>query len=402
MKNKVKFKEAILKIVIISISMSLIFAFINLYEYRTYVKSYNNKIMSIVTSIKEKYPDISDNEIMDMLNSDSSGNDMFRKYGIDIRKEAIIEQNDKSFIIFIISEIIIIIFLNLILMYIFVQYNMDKSKDIIEITELIDKINHRNYELKIDETTEDELSILKNEIYKTTIMLREETDNSLKDKLILKKSIEDISHQIKTPLTSIVINLDNLLDNPDLNSKRKELFLREIKNKTYSISFLIESLLKLSKFDVNTIKFNKKEVLVKELIDSSLDNVRALADLKNIKITTIGNNTDKMTCDFKWEIEAITNILKNAIEHSKENLNVTVEYETNKVYTKIAIKNFGSKISQKDLIHIFDRFYKGENSSDDSVGIGLALAKAIIEKDNGRIKVKSDESQTMFIIKYFK
>ena len=193
-----------------------------------------------------------------------------------------------------------------------------------------------------------------------------------------------------------------MLDNPDLNSKRKELFLREIKNKTYSISFLIESLLKLSKFDVNTIRFNQKEVLIKELIDSSLDNVRALADLKNIKITTVGNNTDKLICDSKWESEAITNILKNAIEHSKENLNVTVEYETNKVYTKIAIKNFGSKISQKDLIHIFDRFYKGENSSDDSVGIGLALAKAIIEKDNGRIKVRSDESETLFIIKYFK
>lgn len=402
MKNKVEFKKTIVKTSIVSVIMVLILVIINIFEYRSFIQNYNSKIISIASGLRDKYPELTDNDIITIINSNGQGEDIFRQYGFNIKEESIIQKNKDIFIKFIICEIVIIIIFMGLMEIVYLKYNKKKDKDIKEITELINRINHRNYELDISENTEDGLSALKNEIYKTTIMLREETDNSIKDKLELKKSLEDISHQLKTPLTSILINLDNLMYNPNLEQEKREEFLREIKNKTYNIKFLIEALLKLSKFDVNTIEFNEDEVLIKELIGLSLKNVLALADLKNVKISFDGNNADKVTCDFKWQVEAISNILKNAIEHSKENSEILIAYETNNVYSKITVKDFGDGISNIDLKHIFERFYKGKNSSNDSIGIGLALAKTIIEKDNGRIDVKSDKNGTTFVIKYFK
>lgn len=103
-----------------------------------------------------------------------------------------------------------------------------------------------------------------------------------------------------------------------------------------------------------------------------------------------------------WQVEAITNILKNSIDHSKEFEKVIVEYKENNVYTEITIEDFGSGISKKDLPHIFERFYKSESSKKDSIGIGLSLSKTIIEKDNGIINIETNPNGTKFIIKYFK
>ena len=232
-------------------------------------------------------------------------------------------------------------------------------------------------------------------------MLREQADNSVKDKKELKKAIDDISHQLKTPLTSILINIDNITDNADIDNKQKEKFIKEIKRETYNIKSLVETLLKLSKFDVNTIEFNSKEIKLKELINNSVQKVSALADLKNIKMNIKYNPEETINCDLKWQTEAISNIIKNGIEHSKENSEIEINTEKNNIYTKIEITNYGDKIDDNDQKHIFERFYKGKNSKEDSVGIGLALAKKIIEKDNGRILIESNEEKTSFIIKYF-
>ena len=287
----------------------------------------------------------------------------------------------------------------IIINYIYLNYNNKKDKKISELTKLVDNINHRKYKIEIDED-EDELSILKHEIYKTTLMLREQADNSLKDKKELKKSIDDISHQLKTPLTSILINIDNITDNQNISNEKKEEFIKEIKRETYNIKSLVETLLKLSKFDVNTIEFNNKDIYLDELLTKSIQKVSALADLKNIKIN---NNSTKETinCDMNWQIEAISNIIKNRIEHSEENSKNEKKKKKNKIYTKIEITNYGNKIDEKDQKHIFERFYKGKNSKEDSVGIGLSLAKTIIEKDNGRILIESNDEKTSFIIKYF-
>ena len=280
-------------------------------------------------------------------------------------------------------------------------YDRRKDKEIGEITKYIQEINRKNYTLKIDELSEDELSILKNEIYKTTVMLKESASNSLKDKVQLKESLEDISHQIKTPLTSILVILDNLIDDPNMEKDVREDFIKDVKREVTNINFLVQSLLKLSKFDSNTIHFIKEDKFIKDIIDESIKNVAVACDLKNISIITKGNEKFKVNCDFMWEVEAITNIIKNCVEHSKENSKIIISYEQNNVYSSITIQDFAGGIDKEDLPHIFERFYKGKNATKDSVGIGLALAKTIIEKDNGSITVETDNIGTKFIVKYF-
>ena len=196
--------------------------------------------------------------------------------------------------------------------------------------------------------------------------------------------------------------LDNLIDDEDIDKEIRQDFIRDIKRDVMNINFLVQAILKLSNFDSNTINFIKDEKLLKDIVDEAITNVSALCDLKNIEIKKNGSETATIFCDFRWQVEAITNILKNCIEHSKDNNKIIIKYETNSVYSMISIRDFGEGIAKEDLPHIFERFYKGKNSSSDSVGIGLALAKTIIEEDKGNIYVDSYENGTIFTVKYFR
>lgn len=397
MKNKTIKKYILSLIILLIFNVSLIFI-LNRYEYKMYAKNYNDKINSIISNIKNKYPNIEESDIIEIINNEEDSEDILSKYGIDS-----ITKNDKvNNKIRIISLIIIITFDSLIIL-IFYLYDKNKSKKIKEITKMISKINNRQFDIDINDFNEGELSILKNEISKTTTMLRQVADNSVKDKLNLKDSLGDISHQLKTPLTSITIMIDNILDNPDMNEKTRKKFLINIKREILNINFLVMSLLKLSKFDANVVKFNKESVYLKDIIIESIKNVSMIKELKNITIKVSGDDNIKLLCDFKWQVESITNILKNSIEHTSEYGTVEVNYSENKLYTRILIKDNGKGIDSDDLPHIFDRFYKGENGSDDSFGIGLSLSKTIIEKEGGSITVKSTPNiGTIFTIKYLK
>lgn len=397
MKNKTIKKYILSLIILLIFNVSLIFI-LNRYEYKMYTKNYNDKINSIISNIKNRYPNIEESDIIEIINNEEDSEDILSKYGIDS-----ITKNDKvNNKIRIISLIIIITFDSLIIL-IFYLYDKNKSKKIKEITKMISKINNRQFDIDINDFNEGELSILKNEISKTTIMLRQVADNSVKDKLNLKDSLGDISHQLKTPLTSITIMIDNILDSPDMNEKTRKKFLINIKREILNINFLVMSLLKLSKFDANVVKFNKESVYLKDIIIESIKNVSMIKELKNITIKVSGDDNIKLLCDFKWQVESITNILKNSIEHTSEYGTVEVNYSENKLYTRILIKDNGKGIDNDDLPHIFDRFYKGENGSDDSFGIGLSLSKTIIEKEGGSITVKSTPNiGTIFTIKYLK
>ena len=131
--------------------------------------------------------------------------------------------------------------------------------------------------------------------------------------------------------------------------------------------------------------------------------IQPLCDLKNIHVDINIIKDSEIVCDEMWQVEAISNIMKNCVEHSKEEQTVGVSINTNNIYSQITIKDNGVGISKQDLPHIFDRFYKGKNSTSNSIGIGLALAKTIISKSNATIQVESEEGKgTTFIIKYFK
>ena len=404
MKNKINLKRVLIASVIVLIIFSTSILIVNYVEYQNYTKNFNNKIELILSKIIREYPNIEKSELIELLNNEDTlldENNILKHYGIDIKKDSAILKNEGEFVKFEILLLILLILLIINILIIIIKYSNNNSKKINEITKYIEQINRRNYKLDIEENSEDELSILKNEIYKTTVMLNEIAENETKDKKELKESLSDISHQLKTPLTSIIIMLDNILDNKEMSQEVREEFIKDIKREITNIQFLIETLLKLSKLDANSVEFINKEVEVEEIIQNSVKNVAMICDLKNIKINITGNSKEELLCDERWQIEAITNILKNAAEHSKNNSQIDIRYNQNKAYTKITIKDYGMGINEDDLKHIFERFYKGKNASKDSVGIGLALAKAIIEKNNGYITVSSKESEgTTFAIKY--
>lgn len=404
MKNKIELKKMCITSCIVIIIFLITFSILIYKQYKTYTYNFNQKIAGIIDNVLEKYPDIEKREIVEILNSsDKTNNEILREYGIELDKDSVILENNTDFQKFIIIDVSTLIVFILILSIIVFKYNHSESKKINEITKYIEEINRGNYKLNIEENTEDELSILKNELYKITIKLKEVAENSQKDKTTLKDSLSDISHQIKTPITSILIMLDNILSDENMPEDIKKDFIKDIKREIVNIKFLVESILKLSKIDSNSIKFIKKEVFIKDIINEAVKNVSMLSELKNIEIIVLGDDSIKTICDLKWQVEAITNILKNCIEHSYENRKIYINYNQNNMYTELKIEDNGTGIDAKDLPHIFERFYKGKNSSSDSVGIGLALSKSIIESNNGYIQVDSKLNKgTTFIIKYLK
>lgn len=403
MKNKIELKKYIISTLIVFICLFILFLFLNIYEYKTYTKNFNNKISAIINVIKKDYPKITDKEIIEIINNDTlKTNDFFNKYGIDVNNKSILIKNDRDYHKFLAINLSFLTITVVILLIIYIRYNYKKEKDIKDIIKCIEQINKKNYEIQIDSISEDELSILKNEIYKTTIMLKEAAENSSKDKLNLKKSLEDISHQLKTPLTSILVMLDNIIEDSNMEEKIRNDFIVDIKRNVLNINFLVQSLLKLSKFDANTVHFVKQENDLKTIVEESIKNVSTLCDLRNINIKLNIKENSKIICDDKWQIEALTNIIKNAIEHSKNNSNIIINIKNNNVYSMIEVVDFGEGIAKKDIKHIFERFYRCKNTKTDSIGIGLALAKTIIEEDKGTISVESNKLETKFIIKYYK
>lgn len=396
MKNKKKYS----KLIMFTLITFGIIILLNVMLYYQVNKNYNNKIVNIISTIKEKYPEIKDDEIFDILKTNVKTN-TFNRYSFDLDGIVLIKENKTIFVSYFI--ILLFIYLIICLVYLTIIINNDKrkEKEINEVIKIIEEINNKNYSFKMKDINEEDLSLLKNEIYKTTIMLNEISEISKKDKKELEESLEDISHQLKTPLTSILIMIDTLLDDEDMDQNTREDFLRNMKREVMNINFLVKSILKLSRLDTNTVKFISKKESVKEIINEAILNVSLLSDLKNVKIET--NLSDSfINCDYKWQIEALTNILKNSIEHSYENNKVLIESSENNAYVKITIKDFGFGIAKEDINHIFERFYKGKDSDYDSIGIGLALSKSIIEKQNGKIRVESSENGTTFTIKYFK
>ena len=402
MSNNVYLRKYLLKSLCVIMFFIILLYLVNKVEYNKYKYNTNQKINGIVAKIQEKYPEIEKEEIIEILNSNNKDN-LFNEYGYDINKDSYINQNNGVYIKFNILKIFILLLSFMILIYLFVRYYFKRDNEIEKIIKCLEKINQKNYEIDINDVSEDKLSILKHEIYKTTVMLKENTEKANQDKINLKNSLEDISHQLKTPLTSSIIMLDNIIDDLENDIEIKPEFIKKVKKDISKISFLIQSILKLSMFESNTITFIRKEIPVKKIINSSIENIENLCDLKNIKIVVKDKSKNKIYCDYRWQVEALTNILKNALDYSFNDSIIIVEVDKNNTYTQIKIKDFGKGMSEDETISIFKRFYKGKNSSSDSNGIGLSLAKAIIEKDNGRVIVNSLKGEgTTFSIKYFK
>lgn len=402
LKRKTLIKVLLTNIVIVLLFI-IIFVVVIKMQNKVYSKIVNEKINDIINNVMEKYPEVKEEDILKIINNrDDSSENILEKYGYDDELSYIKELRENINKNLINTAVLIGIF-GIASLSIFMRYVLIQEKELKEINEYIKEVNNKNYSLKIEDNKDGELSRLRNELYKTTVILREAAENSEEEKGKLSIAIADISHQLKTPLTSIRIMLDNISDNPDMPQEIREDFIQDISKQVEHMSSLVISLLKTAKFDAGTIKMENEEIDAKKLIDSVINNLAILIEIKEIEVITKIDEKAIFIADYKWQQEALTNILKNAIEHSQPKSNIYIIVENTSIFLKIKIKDEGQGIEQKDLKHIFERFYRAKNCNEDSIGIGLSLAKTIIEQNNGYIKATSEVGKgTLFEIKYIK
>lgn len=282
----------------------------------------------------------------------------------------------------------------------FTVYTAKRYKKLWQLNNYLSAVCAGNYDLSIGDNTEGELSILKNNLYKVIVLLNSQNDELKKEKTFLSDSMADISHQLKTPLTSMMVMSDLLLNETDEN-KRKE-FLSIITTQLDKTKWLITNLLKISKLDAGTTQFKKEDVSINDVLTQSLKPFSVTLDIKQIKvINTVEDFIFKG--DSNWTCEAVENIIKNCIEHTDGGGTLTFYTQMTNIYNSLFIVDNGCGITKEDLPHIFERFYHGENSSSESVGIGLALAKTVLEKEKGDIIVSSKIGKgSKFEVRFYK
>ena len=286
------------------------------------------------------------------------------------------------------------------LIAIFSHYTKMRYRRIEALDDYLIKVLARDDTPEILDQEEGELSILSNNIYKAASTLKYQNEILEGDKRQLAAAIADISHQLKTPLTSMMV-MNDLLAVEEDPSKRQE-FLQTQSAQLTRMNWLIQTLLKLSKLDAGTIELKHEQVKAKELLEEVIKPFEIQFELRGISYRPELSEMS-FTCDKNWTVEALQNIVKNCIEHMDEGGELKVTTLDTTLFGQITITDTGCGIAEEDIPHIFERFYKGKNAGKDSVGIGLALTKAIIEDQHGKITVKSTEGAgSTFVIKLYK
>lgn len=363
---------------------------------------------AIIGSILSKHPNL-ENNIVGIVTQGKSkddislGKEILKKYSYDknirLNNEPIVRGSIKD--IFSINLLsIFVLFISILILV--MHYFKTIYSDIKDMTEYVyNSSEGKKFEMK-NKNQEGQIGLLKTELLKMTNILKEKVELLSKEKIFLNDTISDISHQLKTPMTSLIILNDLMYD--DLPEESKIEFLEKIKSQLNRMEWLIKSMLKLSKVEAKVINFKSEKVNVKKLIKMSIQPSLIPIELKNIDVSINGDSEAMFLGDMNWSIEALVNIIKNCVEHTFSSGSLDISYEENSLYTEIVIKDSGEGIYKKDLPHIFKRFYKGKSSSkEDSVGIGLAMAKSIIEGQNGDIYVKSEKNKgTQFNIIFHK
>ncbi len=291
--------------------------------------------------------------------------------------------------------------LGLLFMLVYTLSTYQRYRRIYNIAVDINRILHGDEtNISLKQYSEGELGILQSEIHKMTVCLREQKQHLQDDKIYLADSIADISHQIRTPLTSMNL-LVQLLANPDISEERKIKLIHELQELLSRIDWLITALLKISKLDAGTIQFKNETIALSALLDKATAPLLVPMELREQRL--IIHSEGQFGGDISWTQEAVGNIVKNCMEHTPDGGKIEINACENALYTEIVITDSGSGIDKEDLPHIFERFYKGKNSDDKSFGIGLALSRMIISRQNGTIKAENNPSQgAMFTIRFYK
>ncbi|MBQ8568482.1 MAG: HAMP domain-containing histidine kinase [Oscillospiraceae bacterium] len=287
-------------------------------------------------------------------------------------------------------------------LFISLHYHKKRSMTISELSEKINKILNGIETVSFSDYNEGELSALSSDIYKMTVKLREQNSMLSKDKKLMQEAMEDISHQLRTPLTSMLLIL-NMLRKPDLEKSRQREYIRELYELSDRCTQLIETLLGISRLEAGAVTFRSTDISCRRLILSAAEPLSVAYELKNVELITDIVGDPHLYGDMSYCTEALTNILKNCLEHTPEGSSVTVRAEENAIYTGITITDSGAGIPENELPHIFERFYRSDELSKSGYGIGLAFAHKIIAAQNGNLQVKNaDKGGAMFDMRIYK
>ncbi|WP_276768748.1 sensor histidine kinase [Dielma fastidiosa] len=359
----------------------------------------------IIGLIAEKYPDAQSEGIKlfqsEHLSTSELGEEIFQKYGMDFASGNIVG-NYREAQLYIVSIFLVLIALFCFaVFFIFYFYLKRMDNSLINISEYINRLLNKDYALDIIDNDEGTLSSLKNDIYKVTVMMKEQNELLKQDKMLLANNLADISHQLKTPLTSMLL-MSDLLDSDELTKEERKEFLRVFKSQLKRIEWLVSSLLKLSKLDAKTIEFKKDQIHAHDLLRKAIEPVYMMIETKDQQYLVSGDNP-LIETDVNWTCEAFVNILKNCSEHTPQGGILKAEVFDTVMYTEFVLSDNGVGIDAKDLPFIFDRFYRCSTVSKESVGIGLAMAYSIITGQDGTISVQSVLNQgTSFSIRFYK
>ena len=339
--------------------------------------------------------------ILFMYNRNKS--QILEKYNINSLEESLaLEELDNQIyasIYILIAAIGIMFLINIIFFLVALNKNELEIKN---IRNYLKEMANRNYTFDLNNISESEMSNLKEEIYKIVIELKEKSENLANDRETLSNYLADISHQLRTPLMAITAMTDAIIENEENLDKDTCKFIYKISDQLNQTNWLVNNLLKMAQLDTKNIVMHTELVNLKDLIHNIKNNMEIFLNQKR-QILDININKDiYFYIDKKWMLEALENIIKNCIEHSEENTIIKITGTKNPLFTEIIIQDCGHGISEEDLPRIFDKFYKGKGSNNNSFGIGLSLAKSIIESQNGEIRVESKENEgTTFIIKIY-
>lgn len=400
-----EFQKAIIRILILMVTGLIVWNLAVSVTNRRIAAIYYERISAIFGAISAQYPDMGHGDWMQYLNAtgnEEDGEAFLHQYGI-LQGDMPILQAQTAQKRFQITGTLVWILICTGILLIFICYQKQRNRKIQELVDYIRKIEHGIYRIEIEENEEGELSRLQNELYKITVMLRESSELAGQQKKALADSVSDISHQLKTPLTSCLVLLDNLSESENMTEETRRRFLSEITGQLTSVSWLVQVLLKLSRLDAGVVELKEEELSVSALIRGAVEKVGLLAEWKQIDIQVMGEEEPFIKGDRHWLEEALVNLIKNAIEHSPEDSEIRIQVEDNQVYTCIHVRDFGNGISYEDQKHIFERFYRSADAGEDSVGIGLALAQEIMKRQNGYLTVESEPGQgTVFYMKFLK
>lgn len=371
-------------------------------------KEFNLAVASMLDCLQEAYPEASGEELMEILgqggDGSGKGEELLGKYGIFPGEAGsafpvIGKKEGLYFSIFSFGGLLTAggVF------FVLLAYLARRQREIGQICTYMDEVGRGNFSLDMSDNRDSELSSLKNELYKLTIFLKEQAREAVENRKALADAMADISHQLKTPLTSVTVLVDNLTENQNMDIATRNRFLREISNQLSGVTWLVATLLKLSRLDAGVVELERKPLELKLLVEETCGKLELLAEWRQVELVMEIPGTIWISGDTQWLTEAFLNLVKNAIEHSVPGGKVELTAEENEVYTLVTVRDYGEGMDAEEQRHLFERFYRGRSAGADSVGIGLALSKEIIARQGGYITAESGEGQgTAFFIKFIK